>query len=391
MSAALVLALTVAANALAAPAPLSRALDDLPGGELILVSDPLGKKPVRVLVAGRVAAPVAKVRAALGVVDTYPAAVPNFRKVEVFRPSAGAPDVAWELEIPLWNLSGRLRVHPRSDGVDLDLHEGDLSPGRFSLTAHAESPARTLLLLEAYANVKDANWAVRRITSRSPLGEPAILVAAAYVLHRALAILFEHGRPVRPQGAMAVAPMAALPGPKLAFLARDLAEAAPGKVLTLWVRNRRDGRLSFVAGAFPSRATVAQVAARAATVRAFQSVLGWKDTTVEDGSLPECQDPGAKCLVVDSGLPFFDLDATWKLWGGQFRAKAVDETLKGAVMALDAIPHGTGSMIALSQSMGLHRSGYFPRKLIAAEPLLEQGLAVALVLADLVCFAKAVE
>ena len=392
MLAALVLSATIAANGLAAPAQLSRALDNLQGGDLVLVTDPLGVRPVRALVAGRVAAPVETVRAALVVAATYKSAVPNFQKVDVLStqttPTGSEQDVAWELEVPMWNLEGRLQLHPRSDGVDLVLYQGDLSPGRFSITAHPESATRTLLLIEAHANVKDANYVVRKITSRSALGEPAILVAAAYVLHRALTIQFEKGWPDRPTTAMATAPLPDLLGQKLAVEAQAFSS---GKILTIWVRNRPDGRLSFVAGAFPSKATVAQVASRAPTIPAFKSVLGWKDTTAEKGKLPECRDTTAICLVVDSNLPFFDLDATWKLWGGQFRAKAVDENLKGAVMALDAIPHGSGSMIGLSQSMGLHKSGFFARKLIAAEPLLEQGLAIALVLADTLSFVQAVE
>jgi len=392
MLAALVLSLTVAANGLAAPAQLSRALDNLPGGDLVLVADPLGARPVRALVAGRVAAPVATVRAALSVAATYKSAVPNFQKVDVLStqptPTGDRQDVAWELEVPMWNLEGRLQLHPRPEGADLVLYQGDLSPGRFSLSAHAESATRTLLVIEAHANVKDANYVVRKITSRSALGEPAILVAAAYVLHQALAIQFEKGRPDRSTAVMAVAPLPELLGQKLAVEAQALSSE---KTLAIWVRNRPDGRLSFVAGAFPSQATVAQVEGRAPTAHAFKRVPGWKDTTVEKGKLPECRDATATCLVVDSNLPFFDLDATWKLWGGQFRAKAVEENLKGAVMALDAIPHAAGSMIALSQSMGLHKSGFFARKLIAAEPLLEQGLAIALVLVDTLSLAQAVE
>jgi hypothetical protein len=359
---------------------------------LVLVTDPLGARPVRAQVAGRVKAPVATVRAALSSVATYKSAVPSFRKVDVLStpstPTGDRQDVAWELEVPMWNLEGRLQLHPRSDGVDLVLYQGDLSPGRFAITAHPDSDTRTLLLIEAHANVKDANYVVRKITSRSPLGEPAILVAAAYVLHQALTIQLEKGRPDRPTTAMATAPLPDLLGQNLAVAAQAFSSE---KTLAIWVRNRPDGRLSFVSGAFPSKATVAQVSARAPTVATFKTVLGWKDTTPEKGKLPECRDATATCLVVDSNLPFFDLDATWKLWGGQFRAKAVDENLKGAAMALDAIPHGSGSMIALSQSMGLHKSGFFARKLIAAEPLLEQGLAIALVLADTLSFATAVE
>ena len=39
--------------------------------------------------------------------------------------------LAWELEIPLWNLEGHLWLWPRADGATLELTSGDLAPGRF--------------------------------------------------------------------------------------------------------------------------------------------------------------------------------------------------------------------------------------------------------------------
>ena len=79
--------------------------------------------------------------------------------------------------MPLWNLEGKLWLRPTADGVELELAEGDLSPGLFQLRARPEVTARSLD--EAQANVREANWAARRLVARSPLAEPAMTAAAA--------------------------------------------------------------------------------------------------------------------------------------------------------------------------------------------------------------------
>lgn len=382
--------LTSAAAVLASPTSIGNTLSDFQGGDFVLVQDPQTIQSVGTLAALRVRAPVNLVRALLCVPATFQAAIPTFRRIEVLPSPAnrGGIDLAWELEIPLWNLKGQLHLQPRSEGVELTLTQGDLAPGRFRISAYAEGSDRTLMVLESAANVKDANWMVKRIVRRLPLAEPAIATAASYVLLKALALYFDHGRYHRSTAAMDPAPLASLRSPALA---RRASAWMHGKTMVAVVHNRLDGRLERVEAAFPLASKLEKIEQHIPTIAMFRAFPGWKETTFERNKLSMCRDPKAQCYVVDSSLPFFDMDATWKVWGSLFRAQAIAENLTGAVMALDALPFGQGTLLLLSQSMGLHKTGYVARRLIAGEPLLEQGLALARIFVDTVSLAQALD
>src|SRR6201999_786813 len=98
----------------------------------------------------------------------------------------------WELEVPIFNLSGRLAMRERPDGVTFELFDGDFAPGQIAFTMRANSRGGTTLTVDAVLDVKRSSWLLRRIIKRSPVGEPAVLAAAAYVALRAVALRAEH-------------------------------------------------------------------------------------------------------------------------------------------------------------------------------------------------------
>jgi hypothetical protein len=137
----------LAASGLATPAEVRGLLDRVGDADLLLANDPRTANPVRVLMATRVAARPEVVQQVLGSPASYGKAMPSFRRVEVTSRREHGPgrtdlEVAWELEIPLWNLHGKLWLRPRADGVDLELAEGDFAPGLFHLTSLAEQGAK---------------------------------------------------------------------------------------------------------------------------------------------------------------------------------------------------------------------------------------------------------
>ena len=78
-----------------------------------------------------------------------------------------------------------------------------------------------------------------------------------------------------------------------------------------------------------------------------------------------------------------------------FTATVADGATRGAMFAWDVAPgragHGVGnrSVAVLSLYPRLETSGYVPRKFIAAEPLLEHGMSLALGYADAMSMARA--
>jgi hypothetical protein len=396
----LVLWLAAAPN-LASAEDVSAALHRLGAADLVLVNDPAGARPARVLLATRVAVSAEDVRTVITDPSAYGKAIPSFRRVEVVaklerEPGIADMEVAWELEVPLRNLRGKLWLRPQENGVDLQLSEGDFAPGLFHLSARKEKPGgnvESVLTIEGFANVRDVNWATRQIAQRSPIAEPAITVAAVYVLLKSLARLAEGTSPARPGAAMAAPEPSSLNGGALA--GQTVNATAQSKKVLAAVRSRADGRLSRVEVAVHVSAPADQVTRRTMQPKPFVHMPGWKKITPVSGKPDECKDTAALCWKVDTNLPVFSLDGTWKIRPRPWRARMVAGDSKGAVMGIDVVPAtpnpSGGSTLVLSQHPRLDMAGYVARKLIAAEPFLEHGLALALTLVEAVSLGPALE
>jgi len=379
------------ASGLAAPADVGGLLDRLGGADLVLTNDPIAAHPVRVLVATRVAAKAEKILQVVATPASYKKAIPSFRRVDVVSRRVQAPgkvdlEVAWELDVPLWNLEGKLWLRPRADGADLELAEGDFAPGLFHVSvrpASGRESRSSILTIEGQANVRDANMATRQLVQRSPLAEPAMTVAAVYVMLKSLAGLAETGAVGRPKADMRAPDLSAIDGTRTGTAAST---RPPGAALLAAVRSRADGRLARVevALALPARA-----ATRTASEPAFETLLalpGWKKVKVQRQEPRICTDPAAPCYAVDTDLPLFSLDGTWKLRRHPWRARMVAGDREGALMGIDLFSARAkaASVLVLSEHPRLDRAGYAARKLIAAEPYLEHGLALALAIVDAV-------
>ena len=388
----------VSAANLATPDDLAAALRGLGDADLVLMGDPAGASPVRVLLASRVSAPVEKVRQVIADPTVYRKAMPEFRRVEVVSRREREPgvvdlEVAWELEVPLRNLAGKLRLRSRPSGVDLALSEGDFAPGIFHLSARGEQGAakdRTILIVEGFANVRDVNWATRQIAKRSSIAEPAITVAAAYVLLKSLARLAEGALPARPVAAMTAPELSSLNGTAVAKAAGGFVR---GREVVAAVRSRPDGRLARVEVAISVLAPEDQVIRRTKRPESFRALPGWKKITPVSGNSDQCSDIEVPCWQIKTNLPVFSLDGTWKIWPRPWRARMVAGDTRDAVMGIDVLPAKTAgrTTVVLSQHPRLDLSGFVARKLIAAEPFLEQGLALALTVVDAVALGSALE
>jgi hypothetical protein len=380
-----------AATGLASPAEVRTLLDRIGDADLVLVNDPQSARPVRVLLATRAAASPRRLAEVLAAPASYAKAMPAFRQLEVVgrRPRGdGLADlqVAWELDVPLWNLSGKLWLRPRSDGADLVLEEGDLAPGLFHLTTRPDQPDRpdrSLFIVEGFANIAEANVAARQLSRRSPLAEPAMTVAAAYVVLKSLARLAQVGSPGRPTAAMARPEFAKLDGAATGAAALALPRA---RTLLAAVRSRPDGRLAGVEVAVRASPRARQRVSSSLAPERFHALPGWKKIKVVNAAPDTCQDPGASCWAVETNLPLFSLGGTWKIRTHPWRARMVAGDRKGALLGLDVVSakgsRSSEAAIVLSEQPRPDRAGFLPRRLVAAEPYLEHGLALALAVVD---------
>ncbi|HXU81804.1 MAG TPA: hypothetical protein VN914_10435 [Polyangia bacterium] len=383
--------LLAGAQAFALPAPdtLPAALAELPGADLVFFDEPQPGQPSRVLLAARTKAPLARLRAVLVDPGAYQRAVPSFRRAEVLGRQGGNVEIEWELEVPLWNLEGKLWLRPAADGVDLQLVEGDLAPGLFQLRTR-EAKGGVVLSLTGQANMREANWATKRLVKRSPLAEPAMTATAAWVLLRALVLEAERpGAALDPRRRPAAGPsppaLAALDGSALARLARG--RLGPGQAMAA-VRPRPDGRLDRIEVAALARFPAAAVQKALGEGTRWQALPGWHKV------MPRPGPPPTTLWEVDSRFPFVDFDAVWSIRPGPpLRGQVVGGDARGAVLGWDVVDGGAPqtAVAVLSLHPRLETSGYIPRKFIEAEPLLEHGLALGVAYVDAVSLLRALQ
>ena len=379
----------VCAAALTIAAQSARAADDaemasalcaaLPvdgSSDLFLIQRPPQPSPPRVLGATRSSAAPAAIRAVLLDPAHYRALIPALLDASVLDPRAAAPLVDWELEIPLFNLSGRLALRGRPDGVTFELVDGDLAPGRIVFSIRPNALGGSTLIVDAQLNVKRSSWLLRRIMSRSPVGEAAVLAAATYVALRATALRAEHPndasawRPTSPPGPARLPD----PGP----LSTDaLAPLRIRGTLALVARERTE-RLGGVAVEIGLHAPAARVSTMLRDPASWRAFPGWRTVRVRPGA------NGAGAEVEDN-LPLVDLDATWIADpGSAIRWTVAAGATRGARLGWNVYPLAgvPQTLAALTLYPRLEATGTVARRFIQAEPLLEEGLALALTFTD---------
>src|SRR6185503_7245144 len=94
--------------------------------------------------------------------------------------------------------------------------------------------------------------------------------------------------------------------------------------------------------------------------------------------------PGTR-IEVNDNVALVDLDAVWSVSTSlPTRATVVEGDIRGAVLGWDVQPteRADQSLAILSMHPRLDCAGFVERRLIAAEPLLEHALAVALTYVD---------
>jgi hypothetical protein len=376
-----VLFVASARPARAAPdADLVAGLAAADGADVVSIDLPAPAGAPHVRAATTVRAAPATIVGVLADPARFASMLPSLVRSQVVGQRGDARVVAWELEVPLFNLSGTLELRARPDGVELTLLDGDFSPGRVAFATAARAGGGATLTVDARLDVRRSSWFLRRVMARSRWGEPAALAAATWVVLRAAALRAEHARDAvasRPTAPF-VWPYAGVPDGGV--LARAPLGALAARGATAIVAAAPSGRFVGAAVAVPTREPHAALDARLADTRTWRAFPGWR---VVRPMPPTAQRPAT--VVVEDSIPFVDLDATWQARPlAHARAwTAVEGAARGAWFGWQVadVP-AVGTEAILSLAPRLEQTGSIPRRLIDAEPLLEHGLALALALVD---------
>jgi hypothetical protein len=223
--------------------------------------------------------------------------------------------------------------------------------------------------------------------ARSPVGEPAALIASAYVALRAVALRAERvaeARAWRPRAAMEPPP-AWLPDAR-PLAAAMLAPLRARGALGLVARTPTE-RLGGVAVALAIARPIGAVAGRLHDPESWHAFPGWHTVRVQPGPAG----PGAE---VEDNLPLADFDSTWIAEPGPLpRWTASAGLIRGARLGWQIFPGASGgeTLAALLLYPRLETTGRLARRSIASEPLLEQGMALSLAFADATAMKAALE
>ena len=372
--------LTTTRAADAAPdADLVAALEAAGGADVVSIDLPATPHAPRVRAVSVARAPAATVLGVLGDPSRYAALLPSLVRAEEVGRRGDVRVVKWELEVPLFNLSGTLEVRPRGGGVELALVDGDFSPGHVVFEVAPRADGRTTVQLDARLDISHSSFFLRRLMARSDYGEPAALSAAAWVALRATVLRAEHARDAtafRPTGA----PPASTPGrPDGGALAQAACAPLAARGAAALVRVAPSGRLAGISVAVATREPTAAVNARLADPRSWRAFPGWHSV----------QPTSPTTVVVEDSIPFVDLDATWRDEPGP-RARwwsAVEGAASGAWFGWEVFPRSpsaASSLAVLTMVPRLETTGSIPRRFVEAEPLLEHGMSLALAFADAV-------
>jgi hypothetical protein len=366
-------------RAVAAPdADLAAALEAAGGADVVAFELPaLAHAPhVRAVTATR--APVAAVLGVLADPSRYGVMIPSLvRSKEVGR-RGDTRIVEWELEVPLFNLSGTFELRPRAGGFELAMVAGDLCPGRIVFETAARPDGGATVEIDARLDVARSSFFLRQIMARSEYGEPAALSAATWVALRAAVTRAEHAgdatafRPRAP-------PATPTPGrPDGRELARPPFAPLAARGAAALVGVTPAGRLAAVSIAVTARDAPDAAAARLADTRSWRAFPGWRSVA----PLPR-QGTEPPRVIVEDGIPLVDFDATWQAeavprprWWS-----AVEGAARGAWFGWQVFPAPAPApaLAVLTMYPRLEATGTIPRKFIEAEPLLEHGMSLALV------------
>jgi hypothetical protein len=374
------------------PALLTAALPTDGSADVVLIDWPATPGTPHVRAATVVGATPAAIKSVLLDAANYRKIVPALIRADVSHTPAGLPTVGWEVEVPLFNLTGTLVIHERPDGAEIDLVDGDFSPGKLIFTAAPRtSGGGSTLIVDAQLNIQNAGWLIRRLVKLSPAGEPAALVAASYVTMRAVGLRAENA------GSLGARRPAALPAPPPSWspsarvLADDKLAALRAHGAVALVGRTWSQRLAGVAVATTLGVPTPNAMGRLRDPASWHAFPGW--STIE----PRVGPNGVGAKVEDS-LPFVDLEATWMAEpGNPLRWTATDGVITGARLGWEIYPidpranAGAPTLMALMMYPRLETTGRLARKAIASEPLLEHGLAVAVAFADLTAMKTALE
>ncbi|MDD5305848.1 MAG: SRPBCC family protein [Deltaproteobacteria bacterium] len=168
------------AQELVALAPL------LARGMVVLVDENKGGRLRQITAVESVAAPAARVLAAVSTPELYPKMVKAISDVKVGSKTDEATEFSWTLGFSVFNLSSRNRMTRTPDGVAIDGLDGDFAGARWRWQLAGADAGHTIVAYHGFVNIDATTYVLKMSLKREPYLEHGIMAGSNMVMLRAV-------------------------------------------------------------------------------------------------------------------------------------------------------------------------------------------------------------
>ncbi|MEK6609166.1 MAG: SRPBCC family protein [Myxococcota bacterium] len=349
-------------------------------GELALIeSHKIGGLKQITLVAV-IHAPPKRVWDTLTDTERYPEFVPNVVKNQTSKDTGAQRWVEFELEVPLFNLEGTNHYRFQPPAVmEVETVAGDLKTGRWRWELYPLGENATLAVEYAYSDIRELNWALRKMIRGNKNIEHGSVLSAATVFMKALK--------QRAESRVGRGP-AARPDPKKAtkIVLQSLRDGADSpdfaaldplldRGIVALVQSFPDGRLHqavLFARTYAAKEKVYAVAGRPERYDDFMPNIEAAEL------LEESSDDLRYSMKVKGLFLSIDFEARMRRGDGWLRSDTTGGDLRNAHFAWEFVPQGSERTLTLHYiNTDLRRNSWVIRQLIDREPFFEHGVNVA--------------
>jgi ribosome-associated toxin RatA of RatAB toxin-antitoxin module len=155
-------------------------------GMVVLVDENRGGRLRQVTAVESLAAPAARVLAAVSNPEIYPAMVKAVSDVKIESKTEEATEFSWTLGFSVFSLSSRNRMTRTPDGVAIEGLDGNFAGARWRWQLAGADGGRTIVAYHGFVNIDATTYILKMSLRREPYLEHGIMTGSDMVMLRAI-------------------------------------------------------------------------------------------------------------------------------------------------------------------------------------------------------------
>lgn len=350
-------------------------------GELALIESNKDGTLRQLALVTVVRAPMDAMYRAISTTEEYTQFVPNVVKSDTVKQVGETRWVAWELEVPLFNLTGtNAYTFHAPDAMDVETSSGDVRTGAWRWELFPLSENSTLAVEYAYSDVRDVNFVMRKLIAKNRTVEHGAVLSAATVFMKSA-----KARAEKRAGVIASERPDVKKNPRAVPLksvrefatADDFAALAPlfDRGIVALVQSQPDGRLHQAVVFARTYAPPEKVYEIAAHPDRWDEFMPGVD---ECYAIEDVPDHVVYRMELDAPLLSINFKARMNRGPDWLSNSTLDGDLKNARFGWEFLPQPEGRSLTIYYvNADLRRNSWVLRHLIDRDPFFEHGVNVA--------------